>query len=276
MNRIAIVGVGLIGGSIGLALRDRAKFTGEILGVSSDRTISEAVRLGAIDRGVTLEEAAATADVLYLAQPISRIIWTLEHLSGIIRPGCLVTDAGSTKVRIMGAARDLPLFLGGHPMAGKESRGVSSADPHLFEGKTYVFTPRTGEGPEPSCVEFVRWMALCGAVPVFLSAEEHDRIVAFTSHLPQLCSTALASTVGSQVIEEKHLTVSGSGLRDATRLALSSWEIWRDIIATNCENIDHALSVYIDKLTEMRENLQTQRTGGEFDFAANVAGKVRR
>ena len=119
-------------------------------------------------------------------------------------------------------------------------------------------------------------MSLCGAVPVFLSAEEHDRIVAFTSHLPQLCSTALASTVGSQVTEEKHLNVSGSGLKDATRLALSSWDIWRDIIATNRENIDHALSVYIDKLTEMRENLQTQQTGGEFDFAANVAGKVRR
>ena len=276
MNRIAIVGVGLIGGSVGLALRQRAKFSGEILGVSSERTISEAVRVGAIDRGVTLEEAATTADVLYLAQPISGIICTLEHLCGIIRPGCLVTDAGSTKARIMDAARGLPLFLGGHPMAGKESRGVSSADPDLFEGKTYVFTPRTGDDTDPPGEEFVRWMSLCGAVPVFLSAEEHDRIVAFTSHLPQLCSTALASTVGSQVAEEKHLNVSGAGLKDATRLALSSWEIWRDIIATNCENIDHALSVYIDKLTEMRENLQTQHTGGEFDFAANVAGKVRR
>jgi prephenate dehydrogenase len=276
MRTIAIVGVGLIGGSVGLALRHKAGFTGEILGVSSPRTIDEAMRAGAIDRGVSLEEAAGTADVLYLAQPISGIIATLGLLPGMIRPGCLVTDAGSTKVRVMEAARELPEFLGGHPMAGKESRGVSAADPKLFEGKRYVFTHRDGEREKPVCREFVTWMSLCGAVPVILQAEEHDRIVAFTSHLPQLSSTAMAAVIGSQVIDDEQLTVSGPGLKDATRLALSSWDIWRDIIDTNGVNITHALNVYIDKLTQMRENLQTQRTGDDFAFAACVARKVRR
>lgn len=276
MPTVAIVGVGLIGGSVGLALRQKAGFDGSIVGVSSPRTIEEAVQAGAIDRGVTLEEAAATADVIYLAQPISGILDTLQRLRAMIRPECLVTDAGSTKVRIMEAADGIPLFLGGHPMAGKESRGASAADAALFEGKPYVFTPRRGEEAHPTCQMFVAWMSLCGAVPVFLQAADHDRIVAFTSHLPQLCSTALAATVGSQVVEDKDLFVSGSGLKDTTRLALSSWEVWRDILLTNGENIEHALSVYIDRLTNIRENLQTHHTGDEFRFAADVARKVRR
>ena len=276
MRKVAIVGVGLIGGSLGLALRRKAGFEGEILGVSSAGTIQEAVGVGAIDRGATLEEAAASADVIYLAQPISGILATLGRLRPMIRPDCLVTDAGSTKVRIMEAAESIPLFLGGHPMAGKESRGVTSADAGLFEGRPYVFTPRKGEDGKPAYASFVKWISLCGAVPVFLQPHEHDRIVAFTSHLPQLASTALASAVGSQVTDDQALAVSGSGLRDATRLALSSWDIWKDIIETNGESIVHALSVYIDKLTKMRENLQTQQTGDEFSFAANVAKRVRR
>jgi prephenate dehydrogenase len=122
----------------------------------------------------------------------------------------------------------------------------------------------------------VNWISLCGAVPIFLSAEDHDRIVAFTSHLPQLASTVLATTVGSQVQDDEELRVSGPGLQDATRLALSPWDVWRDIVATNSVYITHALTVYIDKLTEMRENLQTQQTGAEFSYAAEVAGRVRR
>jgi prephenate dehydrogenase len=275
MRIFAIAGVGLIGGSMGLALR-KAGFTGDILGISSPRTIAHAVERGAIDRGVSLEEAAATADVLYLAQPVSVILSTLDRLPSLVRSGCLVTDAGSTKSEIVRRAAAIPLFVGGHPLAGKESRGVESADPDLFRGRTYVLTPRTGEDSTPVQVEsFVRWLSLCGAVTVFLRAEEHDRIVAFTSHLPQLASTALALTVGSQVQDAQQLSISGPGLRDTTRLALSSWEIWHDIVATNTAFIQHALNVYIDKLTALRDNLPTQRTGEQFTLAAGVASKLR-
>jgi prephenate dehydrogenase len=274
MQTVAIAGVGLIGGSLALALR-KAGFTGQIVGVSSPRTIGEAVRLGVIDRGVSLDEAAETADLLYLAQPVSVILETLDRLSGRIRPDCLVTDAGSTKVDIVRRGSALPLFLGGHPMAGKESRGVESADADLFRGRTYVLTPHAGEETtHPRVGEFVRWLSLFGAVTVFLKPEEHDRVVAFTSHLPQLAATALAVVVGSQLQRNEDLAVSGPGLRDMTRLGLSSWDIWRDIVATNKLFIQHALDVYIDKLTTLRDNLPTQQTGEEFRLAADVVSRL--
>jgi Prephenate dehydrogenase len=126
MQTVAIAGVGLIGGSFALALK-QAGFHGRILGVSSPRTLDEAMRLGVIDEPATLEEAAARADLIYLAQPIRGILGTLTELGGRIRPGCLVTDAGSTKLQIVKhAVAHLPVsqFVGGHPMAGKESRGL--------------------------------------------------------------------------------------------------------------------------------------------------------
>lgn len=277
MQTLAIAGVGLIGGSIGLALR-KAGFRGEILGVSSPATIREAIQRGAIDRGVTLEEAAERADVLYLAQPISGILRSLEELKPRIRPDCLVTDAGSTKAAIVRAAEGIPMFVGGHPLAGKEARGVAAADPELFRSRPYVFTTTKDIAvcEHPLFQEFVNWLSLCGAVPIFLNPEDHDRIVAFTSHLPQLASTVLAAAIGSQVKGDQELSISGPGLRDATRLALSPWDVWRDILASNSEFIAHALTVYIDKLTEMRENLQAQQTGDVFSYAAEVAGRVRR
>jgi prephenate dehydrogenase len=160
MQTFAIAGVGLIGGSMGLALR-KAGFQGEILGISSAPTIEEAVRRGAVDRGVSLEEAAATADVLYLAQPVSAIMDTLDRLVPLARPACLVTDAGSTKSEIGRRAAAIPLVLGGHPMAGKESRGIAAADADLFRGRTYVLTPRSHEDlARPEVDTFVRWLSL--------------------------------------------------------------------------------------------------------------------
>jgi prephenate dehydrogenase len=276
MQTVAIVGVGLIGGSFGLALR-KYGFAGQLLGVSSPGTIAEAIQLGAVDRGVSLEEAAECADLIYLAQPISGILKTVGTLAGRVRPGCLVTDAGSTKVEIVRAARNIPLFVGGHPMAGKEARGVAAADPELFRNRIWVLTIDTEEGPKyPQLDNFLGWISRLGAVPLFLSPEDHDRIVAFTSHLPQLASTALAATVGAELLSDQELMISGPGLRDVTRLALSSWEVWQDILATNAGSITHALTVYIDKLTEMRENLHTQGASDVFSYAAEVAGRVRR
>src|SRR5262249_11250484 len=154
-----IVGVGLIGGSFGLALR-AAGFRGEILGVSSPRTISAALARGSISAEATLEEAAAQADLLYLAQPVDRIIATLRRLGPIVRPGCLLTDAGSTKKEIVSAAGALP-FLGGHPMAGKEQRGVEAAEAELFRGRPYILTPVT---PASAATNYFRiWLQKIGA-----------------------------------------------------------------------------------------------------------------
>ena len=276
MKNAAIVGVGLIGGSFALALR-AAGFRGRIVGVSSRGAIDEAMARGAIDEGLTLEAACAEADLIYLAQPIGRILDTLHRLDGLVKPGALVTDAGSTKNAIVEQARASLRrcqFLGGHPMAGKETRGAGAADAQLFQGRPYVLTPGAPEELEtPLAAEFVRWVQAIGARPIVLGAEEHDRLVAASSHLPQLGATALASAISEYEPEAR--VVTGPGLVDATRLALSSYDLWRDIVATNTAAIDDALAAYIQKLEFLRENLRTRELQEEFKRAARFAQSIR-
>jgi prephenate dehydrogenase len=213
-----------------------------------------------------------------LAQPIGRILDTLRKIDDLVRPPTLITDAGSTKSAIVAAAR-LHLrrsqFLGGHPMAGKEKRGVAEADADLFRGRTYVLTPEDSRTLEaPAAAEFVEWIRRIGALPVVLNAVEHDRIVSFTSHLPQLVATALAATVAEHAGD--NLSVAGPGLRDSTRLALSSFDLWRDILATNSGPIEQALTAYICKLEHLRDNLRTREIEGEFEIAAALAATLRK
>lgn len=279
MNSVAIVGTGLIGASFGLALR-QAGFGGPIVGASSERALEDAVAVGAIDRGAPLAEAAGQADLVFLSQPIGRILDTIRHLDPLLRPGALVTDAGSTKTEIVDLARQhitRGQFLGGHPMAGKETRGAAVAEAGLFRDRTWVLTPDSAaELDRPGARDFMGWLKRIGARLVVLDCEEHDRIVALTSHLAQLASTALAATVGECVGGNAHLQVAGPGLAGMTRLALSSYELWRDILATNSENIDRALSVYIQELEHIRENLRTRQLQQEFERAAELAGRLRR
>lgn len=259
MKTVAIVGLGLIGGSFGLALRE-ADFTGEVLGVSSDRAIAAGLRLGAISRRATLEEAASTADLIYLAQPVDRILETLEMLGPLLRArsphsACLVTDAGSTKaVIVQKACECLPagMFLGGHPMAGKEKRGVEAAEADLFRGRRYVLTPTADETALSR--EFRLWLSRMGAQLVQMSAPEHDATVAFTSHLPQLLSTALAGTLARQ--NNRYVAeVYGSGLLDMTRLALSPADLWLSIFHTNQGQVISACDQFIDCLKQLRESI---------------------
>ena len=279
MNSVAIVGTGLIGASFGLALR-QAGFIGPILGVSSERALADAVAVGAIDRGVTLAEAAGQAELVFLSQSIGRILDTLRHLDPLLRPGALVTDAGSTKNEIVDHARQFirrGQFLGGHPMAGKELRGAAAAEAGLFQGCTWVLTPdEPAELETPAARAFRDWLERIGARLVALDCDEHDRVVAFTSHLAQLASTALASSVGENLSEERHLRVAGPGLRGMTRLALSSYDLWRDILATNTEHIDRALSRYVQKMEYIRDNLRTRQLQNEFARGADLAARLRK
>ncbi|MEO8130281.1 MAG: prephenate dehydrogenase/arogenate dehydrogenase family protein, partial [Bryobacteraceae bacterium] len=258
MNTIAIAGVGLIGGSFSLALQ-KAGFQGRILGISSPPTIEAAMKAGVIHAGVTLEQACAEADFFYLAQPILAIMRTIDAIADMVRPDCLVTDAGSTKSEIVtyAAARLTRCqFLGGHPMAGKTSRGVAVADADLFQSRPYVLTPTEKDHLEtPSAIHLISWLQKIGAVPIVLSPDEHDRTVALTSHLPQLASSALAATLAGMLEGDQQLRVAGPGLSDTTRLAQSSFEIWEDILATNSEAIALAMDTYIDKLLFFRQNL---------------------
>jgi len=276
MNTVAIFGVGLIGGSFALALR-KAGFTGRIIGVSSDETIRTALALKVVDEAMGVEQAAAQADLLYLAQPIHRIIDSLAELNAWVAPEALITDAGSTKQAIVecaGRVISRSQFLGGHPMAGRERRGVEAAEASLFQGRPYVLTPRSpAELETPAARDFLSWIPRIGSFPVILEPEEHDRTVAFTSHLPQLASTALAAMMEEGA--EAKTGVFGPALADSTRLALSSFDIWGDIIDTNQHQIAVALDNYIAKLEQFRSSLQRESLRRYFDAAARFAAQVR-
>ena len=279
MKSVAIVGTGLIGSSFGLALR-QAGFDGPITGVSSPRAIADAIAAGAIDLGAPLAEAVAQADLVFLSQTIGRILDTIRHLDPLVRPDAIVTDAGSTKCEIVDLARQNIArcqFLGGHPMAGKEKRGAAEADAGLFRGRTWALTPDSrSELATPAARDFRSWLERIGARIVVLDAEEHDRVVALTSHLPQLASTALAATVAERMGASPRWRMAGPGLEDMTRLALGSYDLWRDILATNTEHIERALAVYIQKLEHMRENLRTRQLQEEFERGAAMADRLRR
>jgi len=272
VNNVVIAGVGLIGGSFALAIR-KAGYSGTITGVSSAAAIAEALDLGVIDRASTLEEAVPSADLIYLAQPIGRILHSLAQVNRYAKPGALITDAGSTKQAIVTEARRSvhnARFLGGHPMAGKETRGASAADADLFRDRPYVLTPAD---PAEVDLEFLEMLRAIGARPVIMGAAEHDRLVAASSHVPQLASTALAATLGAHFPEAAQ--VAGPGLVDATRLALSSYDLWRDIVSTNTVAIEEALSAYIQKLEHIRENLRTRQLQDEFTEGARFARSLR-
>ena len=268
MRNVAIVGVGLIGASFGLALR-KAGFTGVITGVSSSRSIEAAVKRGAIDAGAPLEQATAEADLIFLSQPISGILETLKHLDPLVKPHALITDAGSTKTAICETAAahlHRGTFVGGHPMAGKEQRGAEAADADLFRGRPWILTSAGGSA---AATEFRSWLEKIGAQIRVLDASTHDRLVAWSSHLPQLASTALAAAIQNH--QPDATLVAGPGLADMTRLALSSYDLWRDILETNQTEVAAALDSYIAKLQALRGHFER-----EFSSGAELARTLRK
>lgn len=276
MQTVVIVGTGLIGASFGLALRG-AGFTGRILGVSSERSIRAAIDCRAIDSGATLGDAAPQADLIYLSQTIGGIIETLPKLAGKLRPGALVTDAGSTKRTITAAAACLgTAFIGGHPMAGKASRGAGGAESSLFDGRPYILTPSSpGQMEDQRVRTLVYWIQRIGARLVVLNPADHDRLVAAASHLPQLLSTALAAHLEQSSDPEAVASVAGPGLLDMTRLALSSYEIWQDILATNADEIGAAILAIEDQLAALRHTVGGPSTQTAFASGRDFALRLR-
>src|SRR3990170_8271781 len=270
IQQITICGVGLIGGSLGLALK-KAGYAGRIVGHGRPVTMAKAVQRGAIDAGTSnLAEAVAGADVVYLSTPILNILELLEKLPALVKPEAFITDAGSTKAVICEKGLALfpgrPGFVGGHPMAGKETTGVDSADADLFQGARYALTPYSRHHLDPPVArEFVGWLDRIGARVMILDADVHDEIVTWTSHLPQMVSTALAAAVRENVKYPEDLELSGGGLRDASRLADSSYRVWRDICLTNADNLERALTTFAQLLEHMRDNLRSRELEHLFD-----------
>lgn len=280
-HRVAIVGLGLMGGSWGLALKKHG-YAGQRVGCDQKGIVKHAMALGAIDEGA--EDVAAAvrdADLIILATPVGAILELLPCLKTAALPRALVTDVGSTKRLICQRARELfgdePLFLGGHPLAGKERSGLENAEAALFENARYVLTPLVpGHTSDVRVKAFASLLATLGARPYWSDASSHDRAVAFLSHLPQLLSSGLASLIADESAEERlPLELAATGFRDVTRLAESPYAIWRDICLTNIENIQRALEALIEKLESMKIHLSDRELAREFRQAARLREKLR-
>ena len=274
IHRITILGTGLIGASVGLALRANG-FHGNIFGWDRDREqLAIALSRGAIDEAADDPVTAATqADVILLAGPVFSILEWTEQLAPLLAARQLVTDVGSVK-RVIGehaaacfAGPDAAGFLPGHPMAGKEVHGAESADAALFNGAVWLFTP-LDKKPHSLEPEWRNWVAKFGCRTLDLDATRHDEICAWVSHLPQFVSTAMSAMLEDKFADDEDMrAIGGRALREMTRLGASPYSMWRDVAHTNTEAIAETLLALEQRLTHLRENLKTPELRAEFELA---------
>jgi prephenate dehydrogenase len=283
IQQITIVGTGLIGGSLGLALREHG-FGGTIVGCDKRSVLETAQQRGAIDRAeADLERAIEGSDVIVLATPVGCILSQLEAVAPLVPPDALITDTGSTKERVVERARMVfgtaagERVLAGHPMAGKEFGGIENADPELFRDVAWLVTPIAASQPyTPRQQEYVALLTSIGARVVSIDPERHDRLCAWMSQLPQMISTALASLLREELGDDEAVVqVGGRALRDMTRIAQSPYSMWRDIALTNTGNLEESLLRFEQQLAHLRENLRGPGLRELFE-AANQFGKNSR
>jgi len=255
---VTVIGLGLIGGSIGLALRRGRKSKWEIVGHSRrPETIARALSLGAIERGETnLKDAIERAELVIIATPVLTVKAIFSRIAPHLPSGCIVTDTGSTKVQAMKWAEDMlpPTvnFIGGHPMAGRETYGIQAAKADLFRRCTYCLTP--SEKASPESIDTVVDMAKkLGAMPFFIDAQEHDNLVAGISHLPMLLSAALVSLTTRNPSWSKMSKLAASGYHDLTRLASGSPEVNSHICLSNPEAIINWIDEFSRELDRYRQ-----------------------
>ena len=271
---VAILGTGLIGGSFALALRKHFPDI-SIVGFDRAEILQEALARGAVrETARDLAAAVRGADLVYVALPIGATIEALPAIAAAAKDGALVTDTGSTKAMICRAAKTAfaggARFLGGHPMAGKETSGIARADAELFSGARYALMGLEND-PDPRMDGFAALVRELGAEPVWTDAETHDWAVGIVSHLPQFLAVALARVVQDETDETGlPLSLSGPGLQDMLRLAGSPYSVWRDVAYTNTENIARAL----DRLEQAVEYLRTRLTSKELEQEFLVANEL--
>lgn len=271
-ERAAVIGIGMIGGSFALAARERG-LVGTVVGVArTERTLSQARSLGAADETTTDPVVAVSgADLVYLAAPVGVIPALLCAIAPAVAEGCLLTDAGSTKREIMAAAAHLPphcTFVGGHPLAGSEQAGIAAARPGLFRGCSYFLTPDPQANPDALGL-LRRLVEGLGGRSVLIDADAHDRLMAATSHLPHMIAAALCATLAD--LEGDLARLAGPGLRDTTRIALGSPELWRDILLSNADNLQTAL----EELRRALDQFQSALEAGEGDALSALLQRAR-
>jgi prephenate dehydrogenase len=279
MRSITIFGTGLLGASVGLALKAFG-YKGSIVGWNRGTEGAQtALASGAID-SIVLDplEAAHTSDVILLAMPIYATLDWMEKLAPILTPAQLLTDVGSTKAEICALAHKLyntpqtAGFLPGHPMAGKERGGAELGDAELFRNAMWIFTDVNAGNRSPQSAALVQdfrsWVTRIGSRTMELDPARHDELVAWVSHLPQFLSTALSALLAEEMGSAPELnSVGGRALCEMTRLGASPYSMWRDIALTNTENVAAAIHALEQRLAHLRENLRTPELRDEFDRA---------
>jgi prephenate dehydrogenase len=268
-QRVGIVGLGLIGGSIALATRQIWP-DGLVIGVDRKDVLEKAMVLHAIDVAADDPVVLAEADLVILAAPIQQNLEVLRQLPENVANAAVITDTGSTKRAIVEAAAALPerfTFIGGHPLGGAARSGIEHARPDMFTGRPWLFTPTKQH--DAQALEKLKSFAVgLGSVPRTLSPEDHDRLLAFISHLPQLTVSALMHVVG-QAAGKDGLGLSGRGLQDTTRLASSPADIWKEVCATNADEVGASLDALIAVLQQFRADLETGTSIDEVFESAN-------
>ena len=275
IRQITIIGTGLIGGSLALALR-KNRFAGRIVGCDREGTLERARMRGAIDEGtVNSADAIHGSQLVVLAAPVLAICDLIDRLGPALPSKTLLTDVGSTKKAVVDRAVNLfgksagKRFLAGHPMAGKELSGVDFADADLFQKAVWFLSPLPGQNlNEGLFAEFAGWIDAIGARIVMLPAEDHDRLCAWISHVPQMMSTALAAALVEEFgAEAPVLPAGGRALQEMTRISASPYSMWRDVAITNQKNLADALWKVEQRLAHIRENLDTRQLEEEFERA---------
>jgi prephenate dehydrogenase len=285
IERIAILGTGLLGTSVGLAMR-AAGFRGAITGWNRGAEGAQAaLAMGAVDSiAADPLKAAQESQVVLLGMPIYATLDYMEKLACLLGSEHLVTDVGSTKGRISEAAGRLyntperAAFLPGHPMAGKERGGAALGDANLFRGAVWLFTDDPTAQRSPHSAALVQgwreWVAAMGSKTIDLEPARHDELVAWVSHLPQFVATALSALLQEEVGDAPELKdVGGRALHEMTRLGASPYSMWRDIAYTNTEAVAAALQALEQRLAHLRENLRTPGLRDEFEQANSFRRK---
>ena len=275
IRQITIIGTGLIGGSLGLALRKK-KFAGRIVGCDREAILERARKRGAIDVGNSNPgDAIRGSQLVVLATPVLAIVDLIDRVGPVLPAKALLTDVGSTKGAVVERAVKVfgknagKRFLAGHPMAGKELSGVDYADPDLFQNAVWFLTPLPGQNlNEGLFAEYAGWIDQIGARIAMLPAEDHDRLCAWISHVPQMISTALAAALVEEFgAEAPLLPAGGRALQEMTRISASPYSMWRDIAISNQKNLEKALWKVEQRLAHVRENLATRQLAEEFERA---------
>lgn len=275
IRQITIIGTGLIGGSFALALRKR-KFAGRIVGCDRESALEKAKMRGVIDTGfIEPADAVRGSQLVMLATPVLAIVDLIGRLGPSLPSTTLLTDVGSTKSAVAEQALQVfgknanKRFLAGHPMAGKEHCGVDYADADLFHDAVWFLTPLPEQNlNEGLFAEFAGWIDQIGARIAILPPEDHDRLCAWISHVPQMISTALAAALVEEFGEDAPLLPAGGrALREMTRISASPYSMWRDIAISNKKNLEDALFKVEQRLAHIRENLSTRQLAEEFEQA---------